>query len=125
MNLAETGCFHELSWLHCLETRRPLAGSARKMADAAAVPLTFSSATCATLINFGCLGHILTNGAYRLNLEVLMKTTFREALEALVNERIAEGADPQELFEELSREANLVFGHYNLEYVLGLIEKSQ
>lgn len=54
-----------------------------------------------------------------------MKTIFREALEALVNERIAEGADPQELFEELSREANLVFGHYNLEYELGLIEKSE
>lgn len=54
-----------------------------------------------------------------------MKTSFREVLEALVNERIAEGADPQELFEELSREANLVFGHYNLEYQLGLFAKSE
>ncbi len=52
-----------------------------------------------------------------------MTTSFREALEALVNERIAEGADPRELFEELRREANLVFGHYNLEYELGLFAK--
>ncbi len=54
-----------------------------------------------------------------------MKTSFRETLETLVNERIAEGAEPQELFEELSREANLVFGQYNLEYQLGLFEKSE
>ena len=54
-----------------------------------------------------------------------MKTSFREVLEGLVNERIAEGEDPQELFEELSREANLVFGHYNLEYELGLFAKSE
>ncbi len=54
----------------------------------------------------------------------IMSSSFRELLEALVNQRIAEGADPQELFEELRREANLVFGHYNLEYELGLFEKS-
>ena len=53
-----------------------------------------------------------------------MTGSFREALETLVNERIAAGADPQELFEELSREANLVFGHYNLEYEMGLFNKS-
>ena len=53
-----------------------------------------------------------------------MGSSFRDALEALLNQRIAEGADPQELFEELRREANLVFGHYNLEYELGLFEKS-
>jgi hypothetical protein len=53
-----------------------------------------------------------------------MSSSFKDALEALVNQRIAEGADPQELFEELTREANLVFGHYNLEYELGLFEKS-
>jgi len=27
------------------------------------------------------------------------------------------------LFDELSREANLVFGHYNLEYELSLLKK--
>ena len=53
-----------------------------------------------------------------------MSSSFRDALEASVNQRIAEGADPLELFEELRREANLVFGHYNLEYELGLFEKS-
>jgi hypothetical protein len=108
-----------------VEDSAPAGRERPKTAAAAAGPLTFSSGTCATLINFGCLGHILIQEGYSLNLEVFMKTTFREALEALVNERIAEGADPQELFEELSREANLVFGHYNLEYELGLIEKSQ
>ena len=54
-----------------------------------------------------------------------MKTSFKDAIEALVNERIAEGEDPQELFEELIREANLVFGHYSLEYELGLFTKSE
>jgi hypothetical protein len=49
--------------------------------------------------------------------------SFKEALEALVDERIAQGEDPRDLFEELSREANLVFGHYNLEYELGLRKK--
>ena len=54
-----------------------------------------------------------------------MKKSFRDVLETLVNERIADGAEPQELFEELSCEANLVFGHYNLEYELGLFSKSE
>lgn len=53
-----------------------------------------------------------------------MSKNFREALESLVNQRIAAGEDPLELFEELTREANLVFGHYNLEYELGLFTKS-
>jgi hypothetical protein len=49
--------------------------------------------------------------------------SFKEALEGLVNERIAQGEDPRDLFEELSREANQVFGHFNLEYELGLTRK--
>jgi hypothetical protein len=53
-----------------------------------------------------------------------MDNSFREALEKLVNQRIEAGADPKELFEELRREANIVFGHYNLEYELGLFAKS-
>jgi hypothetical protein len=53
-----------------------------------------------------------------------MSNSFRDALETLVNQRIADGADPQDLFEELTREANLVFGHYNLEFELGLLEKA-
>lgn len=53
-----------------------------------------------------------------------MSSSFKDALETLVTQRIAEGADPQEIFEELRREANLVFGHYNLEYELGLFMKS-
>ena len=53
-----------------------------------------------------------------------MNTQFRDTLESLVNQRIAEGADPQEVFEELRREANLVFGHYNLEYELGMFAKA-
>mgnify|MGYP005862059321 FL=1 len=52
-----------------------------------------------------------------------MAQSFHDALEALVNERIAAGEDPVSLFEELHREANLVFGHYNLEYELGLMLK--
>ena len=52
-----------------------------------------------------------------------MANSFREALETMVNKRIANGDDPLDLFEELSREANFVFGHYNLEYELGLLKK--
>ena len=50
-------------------------------------------------------------------------SSFKEALEALVEERIAQGEDPRDLFEELSREANQVFGHYNLEYRLDPVNK--
>jgi hypothetical protein len=52
-----------------------------------------------------------------------MAGSFKDALEALVHERIAQGEDPRDLFEELSREANLIFGRYNLEYELGLSKK--
>ena len=52
-----------------------------------------------------------------------MAGTFKEALEALVNARIEHGDDPMDVFEELHREANLVFGHYNLEYELALTKK--
>lgn len=52
-----------------------------------------------------------------------MAANFKEALEALVNERIAQGDDPLDVFDELSREANLVFGRYNLEFELALQKK--
>ncbi|MBK8639919.1 MAG: hypothetical protein IPN92_17190 [Chromatiaceae bacterium] len=54
-----------------------------------------------------------------------MAGSFKEALETLVNQRIAAGEDPQDLFEELTHEANLVFGHYNLEYEIGLFTKEE
>jgi hypothetical protein len=54
-----------------------------------------------------------------------MSQTFKEALEALVNARIAAGDDPMDVFDELHREANAVFGHYNLEFELALIEKER
>jgi len=52
-----------------------------------------------------------------------MAESIKDVLEALVTERIAAGEDPMELFEELLQEANSVFGHYNLEYELGLFVK--
>jgi hypothetical protein len=52
-----------------------------------------------------------------------MAQSFREVLAALVDERIAQGEEPLDLFEELTREANQVFGHYNLEYELSLTRK--
>ena len=52
-----------------------------------------------------------------------VSSSFKEALEALVEERIEAGEDPQDVFELLMREANQVFGHYNLEYELGLFDK--
>jgi hypothetical protein len=53
-----------------------------------------------------------------------MAGSFKEVLEELINNRIAQGEDPRDLFEELSREANLIFGRYNLEYELGLTKKN-
>lgn len=52
-----------------------------------------------------------------------MASSFKEALETLVHERVARGDDPRDLFEELSLEANQVFGQFNLEYELGLTKK--
>ncbi len=52
-----------------------------------------------------------------------MTTSFKEAIEKLVNARIKSGGDPIEIFEELSREANQVFGHYDLEYELARIDQ--
>jgi hypothetical protein len=57
--------------------------------------------------------------------ERTMKKSFKEVLQTLVDHRIEAGEDPQDLFEELLREANLVFGHYNLEYELGLFTKTK
>lgn len=54
-----------------------------------------------------------------------MKERFKEVLQTLVDQRIEAGEDPQDLFEELLREANLVFGHYNLEYELGLFNRTK
>jgi hypothetical protein len=54
-----------------------------------------------------------------------MATSFKDALETLVNERIAAGEDPADLFDELHREANQVFGHYNLEYELGMMLREE
>ena len=54
-----------------------------------------------------------------------MTKSCKEALQALVEHRIEAGEDPRELFEELRREANLVFGHSNLEYELGLFTKTK
>ena len=54
-----------------------------------------------------------------------MKKSFKEVLQTLVDDRIVAGEDPRDLFEELLREANLVFGHYNLEYELGLFTKAK
>ncbi|WP_295585314.1 hypothetical protein [uncultured Lamprocystis sp.] len=50
-----------------------------------------------------------------------MKQSFKDILETMVRERISAGEDPLDLFKDLTREANLVFGHYNLEYELGLM----
>jgi hypothetical protein len=40
-------------------------------------------------------------------------------------QRIAAGEDQRDLCEELTHEANLVFGHFNLEYEIGLFTKGE
>jgi hypothetical protein len=43
---------------------------------------------------------------------------FARELAALIKRYIDGGCDPQEVADELAREANYVFGHYNLEIYL-------
>jgi hypothetical protein len=43
---------------------------------------------------------------------------FARELNALIKRYIDGGADPQYIADELAREANYVFGHYNLEIYL-------
>jgi hypothetical protein len=43
------------------------------------------------------------------------KTAFAEALSQLIARYLDDGADPQDVVDELTREANLVFARYNLE----------
>jgi len=43
---------------------------------------------------------------------------FAEELNALIKKYIDAGAEPQDIVDELTRESNLVFGHYNLEIYL-------
>jgi hypothetical protein len=66
---------------------------------------------------------ILLDEANRIDGRCDMAARLREALEAFVNEKIEEGYDPRDLFEELRREANQVFGHFNLEYEFSLIKR--
>jgi hypothetical protein len=44
------------------------------------------------------------------------KSSFAEDLNQLITLEITKGTDPQDIVDELTREANLVFGHYNLEF---------
>jgi hypothetical protein len=48
---------------------------------------------------------------------------FAKELSALIKRYIDGGCDPQEVADELAREANYVFGHYNLEIFLEKMSK--
>jgi hypothetical protein len=43
---------------------------------------------------------------------------FAEELNTLIKKYLDAGSDPQDIVDELTRESNLVFGHYNLEIYL-------
>jgi hypothetical protein len=43
---------------------------------------------------------------------------FAQELNALIMRYVDSGCDPQDIADELLREANYVFGHYNLEIYL-------
>jgi hypothetical protein len=47
---------------------------------------------------------------------------FAQELNELITRHIQAGSDPQEIVDELTREANLVFGRYNLEIYLAARE---
>ena len=46
------------------------------------------------------------------------ETDFAKELNALIKRYVDGGCDPQDIADELLREANSVFGHYNLEIYL-------
>jgi hypothetical protein len=48
---------------------------------------------------------------------------FGKELSALIKRYIDGGCDPQEVADELAREASYVFGHYNLEIFLEKMSK--
>jgi hypothetical protein len=48
---------------------------------------------------------------------------FAKELGALIKRYIDADCDPQDIADELAREANLVFGHYNLEIYLEKLRK--
>ena len=48
---------------------------------------------------------------------------FGKELSALIKRYIEAGCDPQDVADELMREANYVFGHYNLEIYLEKLPK--
>ena len=48
----------------------------------------------------------------------MVETDFARRLHNLIEESIKDGSPPEDIFEELVRQANSTFGHYNLEYVL-------
>lgn len=43
---------------------------------------------------------------------------FAKELNALIKRYLDMGCDPQDIVDELAREANSIFGHYNLEIYL-------
>jgi hypothetical protein len=43
---------------------------------------------------------------------------FAKELNALIKRYLDSGCDPQDIVDELAREANSIFGHYNLEIYL-------
>ncbi len=45
-------------------------------------------------------------------------TDFAKELNELIKRYISGGCDPEDIADELAREANSVFGHYNLEIYL-------
>jgi len=49
---------------------------------------------------------------------------FARELSALIKRYIDGGCDPEDVADELAREANYVFGHYNLEIYLEKMKKA-
>lgn len=43
------------------------------------------------------------------------QASFAQELSDLINKYLAAGTEPEDLVDELTREANLIFGKYNLE----------
>jgi hypothetical protein len=53
------------------------------------------------------------------------QTSFGEELKNLINKYLTAGAEPENVIEELTREANLIFGEYNLEIYLASKHKTE
>jgi hypothetical protein len=63
-------------------------------------------------------------GPTRKESSMAKEKSFAAELNELITRYIEAGSEPQEIIDELTREANLIFGNYNLEIYLAARQRN-